>query len=835
MRLSDELIKKLYIEYNTPPWVIGHCKEVSRVGVVIAEALNKRGLNLDVELIRVAGLAHDVLRTKDDHDLEMGKLLDEMGYPEEANMVRRHMRYSFNPIENINENDIMCLADRLVKEDKYVGIQDRVDYLIHKPGETKERTERLRAAREKSKAYISQIEDILGYDLDSLFIPSDELINHKLERILKRVEKPARYIGGEKGIYLKTGDLLRFAFAFPDIYEIGMSYMGLQILYEQVNKRPSLYMERVFEPAPDMSEIMREERLPLFTLESKTPIKEMDVFGFTLQYEMSFTNILDMLDLAGIPKLASERRTIEKDYNTNISIENQCESNTNKSGCQFPLIIAGGPCAYNPEPLADFVDVFLIGDGEELLPDFLERYKAAKDSGLTKEEFFKKEVEVRSFDKGIYIPSICESIDNGSKDNNSMDNCSIDNNSIDNSLSEVEYGTIDKRPKTRRAFLSDINTIKFPENPIVPFIETVHDREVVEAFRGCTRGCRFCQAGMIYRPVRERTEDAIMEAALGQIKNTGHDELSLLSLSSSDYSGFESLAMDLTHECMNRNVALSLPSLRLDTFSFSVLQEIQKYRKSGLTFAPEAGTQRLRDVINKGITEEDIYSAVRQAIELGWTHIKLYFMIGLPTETYEDLDGIANIAKTLMSIKNEMKNSAGRGSRFTVTVSVSNFVPKAHTPFQWAAQDTAESFREKHNYLREKLRIKGVTFNYHDDDTSVLEAIIARGDRRVGELILNAYSRGCRMDSWSEHFDRSKWDEAMKETGVLPEIYATRERDLEEELPWDVIDSGISIDYLKSEWKKASEAKTTRDCRYGCTGCGVNRYTNCPVGGIYAK
>lgn len=815
MRLTDDVIEKLYTTYETPPWVIGHCKEVSRVATTIGEALNQRGYNLDTELIRVSGLAHDVLRTKDDHDLEMGKLLDEMGYHEEADVVRRHMRYYFNPIEELNETDIMCLADRIVKEDTYVGIIDRVDYLIHKPGETPNRTERLLGAREESKAYIAQIEDLLGQSIDSLFFSPNELVKKKLDRILKRVEKPARYIGNEKNIIIKdnTTDhkrLLRFAFAFPDIYEIGMSYMGLQILYQEVNNREHLYMERVFEPAPDMAEIMREEKLPLFTLETKTPITGMDVFGFTLQYEMSFTNILDMLDLAGIPKLAADRRLEESKlaadrrlgeskFTTN---EKHAESNSAASRSKhiYPLIIAGGPCAYNPEPLADFVDVFLIGDGEEVLPDFLERYRIALENGLTKDEFLKTEIKSGQTSNGIYIPT------------------------YQNLISDEET------PITRRAILRQIESHSFPTNPLIPFIETVHDRAVVEAFRGCTRGCRFCQAGMIYRPIRERNRETIIETALAQIKNTGHEELSLLSLSSSDYSEFEALATALTKECTSRNVALSLPSLRLDTFSFTVLQEIQKYRKSGLTFAPEAGTQRLRDVINKGITEEDIYSAVEQAIELGWTHIKLYFMIGLPTETYEDLDGIANIARNIMDIKHR----SGKGGRFSVTVSVSNFVPKAHTPFQWAAQDSAEMFREKHNYLREKLKIKGVTFNYHDDDTSVLEAIIARGDRNVGKLLLNAYERGCKMDSWSEHFDRSKWDEAMKETGILPEIYATRERSLDEELPWDVIDSGISKKYLISEWNKAHSAQTTHDCRYGCTGCGINRYTECLFGGIYA-
>ncbi len=815
MRLTDEVIEKLYIEHETPPWVINHCREVSRVATIIAEALNKRGYSLDVKLIRVSGLAHDVLRVVDDHDIEMGKLLDKMGYSEEADLVRRHMRYFFNPIEKLNETDIMCLADRLVKEDKYVGIIDRVDYLIHKPGETKERTERLLGARNETKEYIAKLEEILGKPIDSLFFKPTDLVRNKLDKILKRVEKPARYIGGENGIIIKNDSkhdnysddidskhdnnerLLRFGFAFPDIYEIGMSYMGLQILYNIVNSKDNLYMERVFEPAPDMALLMREEKLPLFTLETKTPVIDLDVLGFTLQYEMSFTNILDMLDLAGIPKLASERASAERTSEVKKPL--------------YPLIIAGGPCAYNPEPLADFVDVFLIGDGEELLPDFLERYRAALITGQSKEEFLKNEILDGHSEEGVYVPS----------------RYTVNYNDSGEITSYTDM--YDSSAATRRAILSDIDKIKFPTKPIIPFIETVHDRAVVEAFRGCTRGCRFCQAGMIYRPVRERPRDSIIKAALGQIENTGHEELSLLSLSSSDYSEFEQLATALTKECTSRNVALSLPSLRLDTFSFTVLQEIQKYRKSGLTFAPEAGTQRLRDVINKGITEADIYGAVEQAIELGWTHIKLYFMIGLPTETYEDLDGIANIAKNIMAIKHR----SGKGGRFSVTVSVSNFVPKAHTPFQWAAQDTAESFREKHNYLREKLKIKGVTFNYHDDDTSVLEAIIARGDRRVGELLLNAYNRGCKMDSWSEHFDRNKWDDVMNETGIIPEFYATRERAVDEVMPWDVIDSGISRKYLVSEWNKAHDEMTTQDCRYGCNGCGINNYTECKFGGIY--
>ena len=610
--------------------------------------------------------------------------------------------------------------------------------------------------------------------------------NEKLNNLLKRVEKPARYIGSETNIVMKDPEKVkaRFAFAFPDLYEIGMSYMGLQILYHILNRENDIYCERVFAPAPDMESLMREEQMPLFTLETKTPIKDMDFLGFTLQYEMSFTSILDMLELAGIPLKSTDRSEVD------------------------PIIIAGGPCAFNPEPLAEFIDVFLIGDGEESLPKLIKRYINAKDRGVSKADFLKEIAD----DEGVYIPSFYRVIYHE-----------------DGTIKAYEKAFEGAPDRVKRCIIDDIEKIDFPTEPIVPLIETVHDRSVIETFRGCTRGCRFCQAGMIYRPVRERSKGRIMDLARKQLESTGHEELSLLSLSTSDYSEFESLAVDLMKECKEQNVSLSLPSLRLDTFSFKVLEEIQGYKKSGLTFAPEAGSQRLRDVINKGITETDIYDAVEQAIELGWKHIKLYFMIGLPTETYEDLDGIAEIARKIIAIYRQ----SGRTGRFNVTVSVSNFVPKAHTPFQWVRQDSTEEFTKKHNYLHEKLKIKGVTFNYHDDAVSTYEAIFARGDRRLSALLLEAHKLGCRLDGWSEHFDLEKWNTAIMQSGTDVGFYTTRERNYNELLPWDIIDSSNTKKFLQSEAEKAMKEVTTKDCRYGCSGCGINRRVNCKMGGIY--
>lgn len=601
----------------------------------------------------------------------------------------------------------------------------------------------------------------------------------EIEKYLLDVEKPGRYIGNEVNMYKKELEKVdvRFAFAFPDIYDIGMSHLGMHILYNLLNEMNGVYCERVFAPWKDMESVLRDNDLPLFTLETKSPLAEFDFIGFTLQYEMSYTNILNMIDMAKIPVLAAERNETH------------------------PMIIAGGPCAFNPETLANIVDVFFIGDGEEVLPKVMDIYKTFKLDGKTRFEFYEEIVKL----EGIYIPSFYEVTYN-------------EDYTIKSFLPKK-----DEYPKTiKKAMVKDLDKAYFPEKVLVPYVEVVHDRAIVEVFRGCTRGCRFCQAGMQYRPVRERSVSTIKNKVLEILNNTGFDELSLSSLSTSDYSCIEDLVTVLIRELRHLNTSISLPSLRLDNFSFDVLEEIQKIRKTGLTFAPEAGSQRLRNAINKGITETDIIETTEEAFKMGWSSVKLYFMMGLPTETTEDIEAIKELSFKIKDLYYEIPREERKGM-LKISTSVACFVPKPFTPFQWHGQDTIDEFNEKQIVLRRILKDPKISLSTHDADISFLEAVIARGDRRVADVIYKAWQNGCKFDGWSNFFKMDAWMESFKELNVDPSFYANRDRSYEEILPWDFIDAGISKEFLISENEKCKNEVLTPDCRTGCAGCGITK------------
>ena len=604
------------------------------------------------------------------------------------------------------------------------------------------------------------------------------MVSKKIEKILPLVQKPGRYTGGELNSVIKDKNKvdIRYAFCFPDCYEIGMSHLGIKILYAAANERDDVWCERVFAPWHDMEEEMRKRALPLYALESGDPVKDFDLIGFTLQYELSYTNVLNMLDLAGLPVRAKDRTSLT------------------------PIVVGGDPCACNPEPLAEFFDIFSLGEGEEVSNELFDLLKECKKEGTSKQEFLRRAAKI----EGIYVPSLYD-------------------------VSYHEDGTIkaitpkETAPeKVKKRIISDLDTVSYPDEFIVPFIEVVHDRVVHEIFRGCIRGCRFCQAGFLYRPIREKSPEVINDQCKALCKSTGYDEISLSSLSTSDYTGLETLINKLFDWTIPEKINIALPSLRVDNFSDELMEKLQTVRRSGLTFAPEAGTQRLRDAINKNVTEKEVLETSRKAFSGGWTAVKLYFMLGLPTETLDDVAGIADLSQKVVDefYRNPDKP---KGKGVQVSISVASFVPKPFTPFQWEAQNTRDELRVKQDHLLSSVKTKKVRVSYHKIDISFLEGVLARGDRRLCDVIEKAWKNGCKFDSWDDSFKIDVWEKTFEECGIDPLFYSSRKRDFSEILPWDHLDYGIRKQFLIDENKKAYAGKTTDHCRIQCAGCGANR------------
>lgn len=604
------------------------------------------------------------------------------------------------------------------------------------------------------------------------------------DEILMQIEKPARYIGGEVNSVMKEKEKtdIRFAMCFPDVYEIGMSHLGIQILYDMFNRREDTWCERVYSPWTDLDKVLREKGIPLFTLESQDPVRDFDFLGITIQFEMCYTNILQILDLSQIPLHASDRT--EKD----------------------PFVIGGGPCTYNPEPLADFFDIFYIGEGETVYDELLDAYKTWKKSGKSRKAFLETAAQI----EGLYVPAFYDPEYNA-----------------DGTLKSFVPNNINAPATVKKQVVMDVTDASYPMNPVVPFIKATQDRVVLEIQRGCIRGCRFCQAGMIYRPTRERNVEKLKEYARTMLKNTGHEEISLSSLSSSDYSDLKELVTFLIDEFKGKGINISLPSLRIDAFSLDVMSKVQDIRKSSLTFAPEAGSQRMRNVINKGLTEEDILSGAGQAFEGGWTKVKLYFMLGLPTETEEDMREIARLSDRVARRYYEIPKDQ-RNGKCQITASSSFFVPKPFTPFQWASMCTAEEYMRRAEIVKDEfhaqLNRKSLKYNWHDAQVTVLEGVMARGDRKIGKVVEEAYRLGCLFDSWTESFHNDLWMQAFENTGIDPAFYNLRERGEDELFPWDFIDTGVTRKFLRREWENAMKESVTPNCRQQCSGCGAARF-----------
>ncbi len=604
------------------------------------------------------------------------------------------------------------------------------------------------------------------------------------DEILMKIEKPARYIGGEVNSVMKDPEKvdIRFAMCFPDVYEIGMSHLGIQILYDMFNRREDVWCERVYSPWLDLDRVMREEKIPLFALESQDPVKNFDFLGITIQFEMCYTNILQILDLSGIPLHAADRT--EED----------------------PFVIGGGPCTYNPEPLADFFDIFYIGEGETVYDELLDVYKEWKKSGESREQFLRRAAGI----EGLYVPMFYDAEYNA-----------------DGTLKSFRPNDPCAPESVKKQVVTDVTAAPYPLSPVVPFIKATQDRVVLEIQRGCIRGCRFCQAGMLYRPTRERNVERLKEYARAMLQSTGHEEISLSSLSSSDYSELKELVLFLIDEFRDKGINISLPSLRIDAFSLDVMSRVQDIRKSSLTFAPEAGSQRMRNVINKGLTEEDILDGAGQAFEGGWTKVKLYFMLGLPTETEEDMKEIARLSDRVARRYYEIPKEQRHG-KCQITASSSFFVPKPFTPFQWASMCTAEEYMQKafvvKNEFQEQLNRKSLKYNWHDAQVTVLEGVMARGDRRISRVIEEAYRLGCLFDSWTESFHNDLWMQAFENTGTDIAFYNLRKREKDELFPWDFIDIGVSRKFLYREWERAMAEEVTPNCRVQCSGCGAAKY-----------